>query len=116
MFVGQFTVDLHEEDVATAVECSVIWQTTGKGEADLGVHFFERYKQHTDRRTLRQPHRFSTVLPYSPLSYEGQILQVRWLVRVRVFFETGGQYTEDLRFRLGGVGSGWTSNDAGMDP
>ena len=34
----------------------------------------------------RRPDRFSTTLPQSPLSYESQIVKIRWCVRVRVIF------------------------------
>jgi hypothetical protein len=41
------------------------------------------------------------VLPKSPLSYDGAIVQIRWCVRLRIFFAGGGQFTEDLPFVLG---------------
>jgi hypothetical protein len=40
------------------------------------------------------------VLPQSPLSYEGRMIQIRWSVRLRVFFD-GEQITKDHFFRLG---------------
>lgn len=101
VLVGEYTIDLPLKQFATAVEASVIWTTSGKGEEDVGVHFFESLpKQTLSSEQLRRPHRISTVLPRSPLSYEGVILQVRWSVRLRVFVD-GKQFTEDLVFQLG---------------
>lgn len=87
-----------------AVETSVIWITEGKGEEDIGVHFFERrQKRSLSSETFDRNQRASTVLPASPLSYEGEILKIRWCVRVRLFLGSGEQITEDRYFRLGNV-------------
>lgn len=103
VLVGQYHVELPVNQSARAVESSVLWTTTGKGEEDFGVHFFERRPKSTlNTQLLRQPHRISTVLPRSPLSYDGAIIQVRWSVRLRVFFD-GQQFTEDLGFTLGKI-------------
>ena len=86
----------------SAVESSVIWYTDGKGDEDLGVHFFERRKKSTlQPKQLAETHRISTVLPKSPRSYEGEIVQVRWCVRLRIFLAADRQVTKDLPFQLG---------------
>ena len=101
VLVCEYEIDLTEEQHATAVESSVLWTTTGKGEEDFGVHFFERRpKSMLNARNLGQPHRISTVLPQSPLSYDGEIVQVRWSVRLRVFV-AGEQFTSEYFFRVG---------------
>lgn len=101
VLVCEYEIDMPNSNIATAVESSVLWTTTGKGEEDFGVHFFERRpKSMLNSRNLSQPHRISTVLPQSPLSYEGTIIQVRWSVRLRVF-NGGEQFTKDHFFRLG---------------
>ena len=90
------------EAQVSAVESSVIWYTDGKGDEDMGVHFFERRKKSVlQPKQLAETHRISTVLPKSPLSYEGEIVQVRWCVRIRVFLTGDRQFTEDLPFQLG---------------
>lgn len=87
-----------------AIETSVIWLTEGKGEEDIGVHFFERRLQRSlSSETFNHPQRVSTVLPASPLSYEGTILKIRWCVRVRLYLMDGQQFTEDKYFCLGNV-------------
>ncbi len=89
-----------------AIETSVIWLTEGKGEEDIGVHFFERRLQRSlSSETFNHPQRLSTVLPASPLTYEGEILKIRWCVRVRLFLVEGQEVTEDKYFRLGLVKS-----------
>ena len=101
VLVGQYQIKLPPDKTAVAVESSVLWTTTGKGEEDFGVHFFERRpKQTLSASALREPHRLSTVLPRSPLSYDGVIIQVHWSVRLRVFMD-GQQFTEDCAFTLG---------------
>lgn len=73
-----------------AVERSVLWYTEGKGEEDLGVHFFDRISTgpagRGDASQQLDESAFTAILPASPLSYEGVIVKVRWCVRVRIFF------------------------------
>jgi hypothetical protein len=82
----------------------VLWYTEGKGDEDLGVHFFERRvpadADHGDLRVLR---RFTTRLPNSPLSYSGAIFSVRWCVRVRLFLRRGREMMQEVPFVLGAV-------------
>lgn len=100
----EYDVSLIGDAAVQAIECSVIWITEGKGEEDIGVHFFERRnKQALTAETFKVAQRISTVLPSSPLSYEGRILKVRWCVRVRLFLLEGDQATEDKYFKLGQV-------------
>lgn len=100
----EYQVELHGEQTVQAIEASVLWITEGKGEEDIGVHFFERRKkQSITSETFKTAQRISTVLPASPLSYEGKILKVLWCVRVRIFLDDGDQITEDKYFKLGEV-------------
>ena len=105
VLVGQYVIDNPGDQRVHAVEASVIWMTEGKGEEDIGVHFFDRQKGPFDARHLKQPRKFSTVLPGSPFSYDGMMIRVRWAVRVRLFFEADSELTEELFFRLGNVDS-----------
>lgn len=86
-----------------AVESSVLWITSGKGDEDMGVHFFERRQCSPDASDLRVLHRFETILPNSPLSYEGNLLQIHWLIRIKVFLGGGREFCQDLPFRLGSL-------------
>ena len=90
-----------------AIEASVLWYTEGKGDEDLGVHYFERRSpadcselDEYGRGDLRQLRSFVVELPNSPLSYEGEILQIRWCVRLRVFAANGREYTAEHDFQL----------------
>ena len=51
----------------------------------------------------QRPQRFSTTLPRSPLSYDGQIVKIRWCMRVRAFLQRGKEVVEQKVFRLGNV-------------
>jgi hypothetical protein len=83
----------------TAVELSVLWHTEGKGDEDIGVHLFRRLSGPEHGKSGA----FSTVLPKSPLSYEGVIVKVRWCVRARAFTGDGKELLHERRFFLGNV-------------
>ena len=87
-----------------AAELSVLWYTAGKGEEDMAVHHFERLVDEPARPLdLRVPHRFATVLPPSPLSYDGADRE-SLLVRARATVPAEGQETvAEVPFRLGNV-------------
>lgn len=98
----EYTVSLLPEHEIQAIETSVIWMTEGKGDTDIGVHHFERRpKQALTPDTFKQPQRISTVMPASPLTYEGNILKIRWCIRVRLFLPNAHQVTHDCFFSLG---------------
>ena len=102
--VGVYQVDAPEATKLAAVEASVLWHTLGKGDEDMSVHYFERRSPaDVAEGDLRQMWRFETVLPNSPLSYDGAILKIAWCVRVRVFLERGKETAAELSFRLGRV-------------
>jgi hypothetical protein len=84
-----------------AIEHSVLWYTEGKGEEDLGVHFFQRVTDHAMMPPTTTAGTFSTTLPQSPLSYEGVIVKVRWCVRVRLFFDGSRGFVSEHVFEVG---------------
>ena len=95
-------VDAAPTDPVTAIEVSVLWRTEGKGDENLGVHFFERMTHGEDAESeLLALRRFEARLPRSPLSYEGVILKIRWAIRVRVFMRSGKDFHFDFPFQLG---------------
>ena len=96
-----YQVDALVADEISAVEASVLWITEGKGDEDFGVHFFERrVPGDAEDGDLRPLHTCHTTLPPTPLSYEGEILQVRWFVRLRVFVRGGKEYRLESPFVL----------------
>jgi hypothetical protein len=100
---GEYWLDSIDPSEVRALEISILWYTEGKGDEDLSVHDFHRVvvEEHAgDAADCRG--RFSTVLPNSPLSYEGQIIKVRWCARLRVFLR-GREIVGQHRFRLGSV-------------
>ena len=87
---GEYRIEAVEGQSLQAVEVSVLWYSEGKGDEDLAIHEF--WRKDADSGELgdpRRPDRFSTTLPQSPLSYDGQIVKIRWCVRVRVIFKRG---------------------------
>jgi hypothetical protein len=103
---GQYWIKSLGPDPLKAIEVSVLWHTEGKGDEDMAVHEF--WRRDTDEVlpiNPAQPERFSTILPDSPLSYEGRIIKLRWCVRVRAFPQRGKEVVGEKRFQLGSVPS-----------
>ena len=102
--VCEYQIDAVDPADIQAVEASVLWRTEGKGEDDLGVHFFERrLPADADGGDLRPMRRLRTRLPNSPLSYGGAILSIRWCVRLRLFLRRGREYLVEQPFTVGSV-------------
>lgn len=102
--VVEYQIDVVDPAEIQAVEASVLWFTEGKGEEDLGVHFFERrLPADAEENDLRPMRRFRTRLPNSPLSYNGAIFSIRWCVRLRLFLKRGRDYVLQQPFTLGSV-------------
>ncbi|MBR4833205.1 MAG: hypothetical protein IKU86_02575 [Thermoguttaceae bacterium] len=101
---GSYYLNEAREATIDAVEISILWQTEGKGNEDVGTHAFWRLSsQEGDWIDPLQPGRFSAVLPPSPLSYEGNLIKIRWRVRVRAFLSNGKQLVDEAPFRLGNL-------------
>ena len=101
---GEYRLESIRREEIKAVEVSVLWHTEGKGDEDLAVHEFRRLVvEEGDWIDPRYPGRFSTVLPNSPLSYQGLIVKLRWCVRVRVFLAREKEVVGELPFQLGDV-------------
>ena len=56
-----------------------------------------------DGDDLRELRRFKTTLPASPLSYDGEIVKIRWCVRVRAFLRRGKEVFFEQPFQLGDI-------------
>jgi hypothetical protein len=98
---GEYRIEgLAARDVK-AVELSVLWHTEGKGGEDLAVHYFERWQPRRAAAVdLAQARPFTTVLPASPLSYDGALVKICWCVRLRVQVRSGRELIAEEPFRL----------------
>ncbi len=104
VLAGAYQIDAVEPEELTAIEVSVLWFTEGKGEEDLAVHYFERLEAaELPEMNLHQWRRFQTMLPNTPLSYEGINVKVCWCVRVRAFLKHGRNFVSERTFELGDV-------------
>jgi hypothetical protein len=102
--VCEYQIDAVDPADIQAVEASILWQTEGKGEEDMGVHFFERrLPADAEDGDLRPLRRLRTRLPNSPLSYSGAILRIAWCVRLRLFLRRGRELVVEQPFTLGSV-------------
>ncbi len=102
---GRFLIESPQVWSVRAAELSVLWYTAGKGEEDMAVHYFERFIDEPPAKPLdlRVPRTFSTDLPPSPHSYDGEIVKVCWCVRLRLFLPQGQETIVEVPFRLGNV-------------
>lgn len=101
---GEYRIESLDASQVRAVEVSVLWHTEGKGDEDMAVAAFWRHDADDIRPLVPgRPQRFSTTLPNSPLSYDGQIVKVHWCVRVRVFLPRGKEVVGERVFQLGDV-------------
>ena len=99
-----FEFSIHRVPAASidGLEASVLWYTEGKGSEDIGVHFFERLTgDQLHENSLQQPRQMSTKLPMCPFSYEGQLMKIRWCVRLRLFLKGGREISAEQPFYLG---------------
>ncbi|MDO4858592.1 MAG: hypothetical protein Q4A17_11685 [Thermoguttaceae bacterium] len=115
------TVDVIPEEISR-LEFSVLWFTEGKGDEDLGVHFFKSlgedehadepdstsgnginqvFLQSSDEEGLT--YFFSVGLPSSPLTWHGKILKIYWCVRVRLYLKNGREVMSEREFNVGKI-------------
>jgi hypothetical protein len=101
---GAYHVDGLKPDEPCKVEISIVWFTEGQGDEDLAVHYFERLNMaERPEIDLRCPQRFSAVLPFSPLSYQGLIVKIHWCARLRLYLPRGKELFREVPFQLGSV-------------
>ncbi len=101
---GEYRLTSIDPGQIKALEVSVLWSSEGKGDDDMAVHDFRRLSaENGDIINPKVPGRFSTILPNSPLTYEGRIVKLRWCTRVRVFMTGNREVVGELPFRLGDV-------------
>lgn len=80
------------------VEFSVLWRTSGKGSEDIGVVYFRAWKPDDETlAALPNPHTFAVRLPRTPWSYDGELIKIHWLARVRVRYGEPGHTQEVVR-------------------
>lgn len=99
---GVYLLNVADPAEVRACEVSILWYTLGKGEEDMGVHYFKR--ETFDEQAvcdIRAPRRFAGELPNSPLSYDGRIVKIIWCVRARVFLLRGREAVNEQPFQLG---------------
>lgn len=103
---GSYSLTDYADEAIEAVEVSVLWRTEGKGNEDFRVHaFWRRSLKAGDWIDPRTGGRFSVTLPNSPLSYEGELVKIYWVVRIRLYLADGRQEIAEHPFRLGNVSS-----------
>jgi hypothetical protein len=98
----EYSIQRVSPELVDGLEISVMWFTEGKGSEDIGIHMFQRInREELNNVPLEQTRQISSILPSSPLSYEGRLLKLRWCVRLRLFLKDGREITAEKPFYLG---------------
>lgn len=104
LLTGSFRVLRWQTLGLSTVELSVLWHSAGKGGEDIGViHFHRMELEPTPGTDIANPQLFHVALPTSPLSYDGIVVKIQWLVRLRLFFIRGREQSFEIPFRLGAI-------------
>jgi hypothetical protein len=81
-----------------SVELSVLWRTSGKGTEDIGVVHYRAWKPGDGTLDgLPNPNTFAVPLPKTPWSYDGELIKIHWLARLRLRYGSEGQTREVVR-------------------
>lgn len=96
----EYQVDAVEREELRSIEVATMWYTTGKGDEEEAIHYYERQ---TVRNTygetdLRELSHFATELPLSPLSYAGTNLSIIWCVKVQIVVQYGEQPPKEFKY------------------
>jgi hypothetical protein len=95
---GVFVIAGGPPEDARSVELSVLWRTSGKGTEDIGVVFYQGWTARDGTlATMPNPHTFAVALPQTPWSYDGALVKIHWLARVRVRWGPEGETAELVR-------------------
>lgn len=78
MLRGTVRIDLGSGEVLKKAELSVLWVTEGKGDTDMGVIALRELDPQ-----VGPEYPLEAALPLLPLSYNGHLLKIHWLIRVR---------------------------------
>jgi hypothetical protein len=90
---GTVTLSPAPGEESNPVELSVLWETAGKGDTDLGIVLFRRLEG-------RGSFPFEAPLPLLPLSYDGGLISISWLVRVRRLRTMSADEVVDEGFKM----------------
>jgi hypothetical protein len=95
---GVFVIPGGPPEDTRSVELSVLWRTSGKGTEDFGVTFYQAWKAEDGTlATLPNPNTFTVKLPQTPWSYDGELIKIHWLARVRLRYGPPGNTQEVVR-------------------
>ena len=81
------------------VELSVLWYTDGKGDMDQGVIHHETLAK-GETLSAQRAFPFKVQLPNEPWSYNGNLIKLHWVVRVRVYPAKGKPWAGEEEFRV----------------
>jgi hypothetical protein len=94
---GQITYTATKDLSLKRAEVSVLWYTSGKGDQDMSVISLDTsYEDSVLPAGATIP--FQAALPDSPRSYDGTLLKIHWVVRIRVFPQGGSDFGAEAEF------------------
>ena len=94
---GSITYSGAEDLSLKRAEVSVLWYTSGKGDQDMSVASLETsYEESVLPAGATIP--FQATLPDGPRSYDGTLLKIHWVGRIRVFPQNGSDFGAEAEF------------------
>jgi hypothetical protein len=97
---GAFVIPGGLPSATRSVEFSVLWHTSGKGTEDLGVIFFQNWVEGQSLANLPNPFSFTVWLPQTPYTYDGELVKIHWVARLRIRYGTQGEILQEAPFTL----------------
>src|SRR5262249_44374021 len=99
---GGYAVRPADAGPLRTVELSVLWCVGPAGAAGVGGwHYGGDQAGGRDDLSLYRKRHFQGRLADGPLSYDGQVAPIRWLVPLRLRYINGEELVRELPFRLG---------------
>lgn len=96
---GGLRLNVPEPLPVQRLEASVVWYTEGRGDKDEGVAWHQTLAENEELDSQRA-FPLEIPMPDSPWTYDGKLIKIRWVVRVRVKpqgeSETAGEKPFDL--------------------
>ena len=101
---GAFVIAGGPPGDAESVELSVLWHTSGKGTEDLALVYYAAWTAADGTLSgMPNPHPFAVRLPRTPWSYDGELVKIHWVARVRVRYGETGEVVREAAFTLSGA-------------
>jgi len=95
---GAFVIPGGPPPGTRSVEFSALWRTSGQAGEDLWAIDYRAWRSDDGSLAgLPNPYSFTVPLPKVPWSYDGRLVKIHWVARLRVRWVRDGRAYEALR-------------------